>query len=400
MTHFILDQKTPVLAAAILLLALFGLTTQAQTEDTVALKARGKALIVALKYTEALPIYERLAKLVPKDSEVQLYLGSSLLAQGANTEDAAVRRQIRIRARNAFTAAKEAGDTSLFVLGMIEGIPEDGRDPEGFSDNVAANKAMQKAEAFFGSGKMNEAFNAYQEALALDPRCYYAALFSGDVKSHADKYDEAEKWYQRAIQINPDIETAYRYSAKPLMQQGKYDKARDRYIEAFVIDPYNKLAVNGLVQWGEATKSRLAHPTIEIPEFKIGPSGKADATIKVSPEMGDGSLAWMSYITKREEWRNTKFAKQFPKEIAYRHTLTEEAEALRSVISTAKAFKPKSLNKQIAILSQMDQDGVLEAYILLAIPDSGIAQDHAAYLRAYRDKLKLYVVRYVIGSGS
>src|SRR5439155_311733 len=104
-----------------------------------------------------------------------------LLGQAANTQDAAVRREIRIKARQAFVTAQDLGDTSLLIKGMLDGLPEDGRDAEGFSDNAEANKAMQRAEGFFGSGKMDEAFKAYQEALSLDPRCYFAALFSGDV---------------------------------------------------------------------------------------------------------------------------------------------------------------------------------------------------------------------------
>ena len=105
----------------------------------------------------------------------------------------------------------------------------------------------------------------------------------------------------------------------------------------------------------------------------------------------------MSYVTTRELWRKEKFSKQFPKERAYRHTLVEEADALRSVVSTAKTLKLKKLNDQIELLSKLDQDGVLEAYILMAIPDAGIAQDHRGYLRANRAKLRQYVAGYVIG---
>jgi hypothetical protein len=129
----------------------------------------------------------------------------------------------------------------------------------------------------------------------------------------------------------------------------------------------------------------------------IGPDGKSNTTINIDPLTDDGSMAWAVYGSTRAQWRETKFAKQFPKETAYRHTLQEESDALRSVVSAAKSFKPKSLNEQIATLAKMDQDGVLEAYILMAIPDQGIAMDHQAYLLAHRDKLRLYVVNYVIG---
>lgn len=84
-------------------------------------------------------------------------------------------------------------------------------------------------------------------------------------------------------------------------------------------------------------------------------------------------------------------------ETGLRHTVAEEADALRSVVSMAKSLKPKKLNDQIATLASMDQDGVLEAFIIIARPDQSIASEHRAYLRQNRDKLRLYVSKYVIG---
>jgi tetratricopeptide (TPR) repeat protein len=371
--------------------------TAAQGQDDVAsLKTQGSALMERQRFTDALPIYEKLAKLAPKDPEVFRNLAFSLLGQSANIDDPETKRQLRIRARDSFILARDFGDDSLMVKGLIDGLPPDGRAPEGFSDNAEANKAMQKAEGYFSSGKMDEAFNSYQKALALDPRCYFAALFSGDVMTHSKKWDDAETWYQRAISINPFIETAYRYSATPLMKQGKYDIARDRYVEAFIVEPYNKLAISGIVQWGQTTNIRLGHPRIDIPETTTGKDGKQNATINVNPLMDDGSMAWIAYSATRETWKKEKFTKTFPKESDYRHTVAEEADALRSVVSMAKSLKPKALNQQIATLDNLDKEGLLEAFILMAIPDQGIARDHAAYLRLNRDKLRQYVLKYVI----
>jgi tetratricopeptide (TPR) repeat protein len=367
----------------------------AQAEDVPALKAKGKALAGAQKFTEALPVYEELVKLVPEDAEVQLYLAFALLGQAANTVDETLKKELRVRARNAFIAAKKAGDESLLVLGMIEGLPPDGSHSDGFSSNAEANKLMKKGEALFSSGKLDDALKAYQGALALDPFCYYAALFSGDVELHRTKYEEAEKWYQRAIKIDQFIETAYRYSATPLMKQGKQDLARDRYVEAFIVEPYNKLAIQGVSQWGQITKTRLGHPNIDIPETTTGEDGKPHTKINITLA-DDGSMAWIAYNTTREVWRKEKFAKTFPKETSYRHTMAEEVDALRSVVKSAKSLKPKKLNQQIALLEKMDNDGVLEAFVLMAIPDRGIVRDHASYVRTNREQLRKYVLNYVI----
>ena len=81
----------------------------------------------------------------------------------------------------------------------------------------------------------------------------------------------------------------------------------------------------------------------------------------------DGSFAWVSYGVARSRWRKGKFAETFPNEKTYRHSLAEEAEALRSVIALATADgKPKTLNPSLVLLKEINDAGLLEAYFLLA----------------------------------
>lgn len=378
----------------------FSSVAAAQNENIAEIRAKAVALTAALKYTEALPLWEKVVKANPNDAEAHFYLGFSLLGQAKNVDDTAARKDLRIRARNAFLKSKELGNNSELVKGLIEGLPADGSGADDFTENSEANKLMAKGEAFFSSGKLNEALAAYQAALKLDPKLYHAALFSGDVYFQLGKFDEAEIWYQKAIAIDPFTESAYRYSATPLMKQGKTDQARDRYVEAYIVEPNNRLAASGLIQWGQVTNTRLRHPKFDIPEFTVGADGKTNSKITVSPATDDDSMALISYTTTRSEWYEKKFAQKFPNEKAYRHTLQEEAEALRNVVSMAKNLKARKKNEQIATLAKLDQEGLLEAYVLLAIADRGISQDYAAYLRQDRDKLRQYVLKYVIGGGN
>jgi tetratricopeptide (TPR) repeat protein len=260
---------------------------------------------------------------------------------------------------------------------------------------------MEAGEKSFTSGKIDDALAAYQKALQIDPKIYEAALYSGDMYLRKNDFPNAEIWYQKAIAIDPNRETAYRYSATPLMKQGKTAQARDRYIEAYISEPYSRFALNGILQWGEATKTRMSHPRVEVPESKTDADGKITTAINVNPLADDGSTAWLGYAATRAEWREKKFAKTFHSEKTYRHTLQEEAEALRSVVKIANETKAKTktLNPQIETLIKLDRDGLLEAFILMAMPDDGIARDHPAYLRQNRDKLRQYVVKYVIGDG-
>jgi tetratricopeptide (TPR) repeat protein len=263
---------------------------------------------------------------------------------------------------------------------------------------------MIEAEGLFSQGKMDEALKNYQAALKLDPSLYHAALFSGDVYVKREDYTQAEVWYQRAIAIDPTKETAYRYSATPLMKQGKTEAARDRYIEAFITEPYNQFSRVGIIQWAQVTKTSLAHPTIDIPtSVTFDDKGDAKINLDASALLGgkdDGSFAWIAYGTTRSDWKKTEFAKKFPNEKIYRHSLAEEAEALRSVLTIATSDKQaKNLSPSLQKLKKLNDAGLLEAYILLARADAGISLDHPAYLKENRDKLRRYVIEYVLTGG-
>jgi tetratricopeptide (TPR) repeat protein len=373
-------------------------------EDLSALKQRAAELAKQQKYTEALPLLEKIAAAEPNDAETQFYLGFALVAQANNTKEDAPRKALRLRARAAFVKAKELGVTEPIVEALIQSMPSDGSDGESFSKNSEAEKLMTEAEALFSQGKLDDALKNYQAALRLDPKLYLAALFSGDVYTHRGDFQQAEVWYQKAIEIDPTRETAYRYSATPLMKQGKHDQARARYVEAFITEPYNKFSVAGLLQWAQITKTRIAHPDIDVPtDVKFDEKGDAQINLDAGALLAgkeDGGFAWISYGATRSLWHKDKFAKTYPQERAYRHSLAEEADALRSVIALASGDKKtKSLNPSLAKLKKLDEDGLLEAYILLARPDQGIVQDHAAYLKQNRDRLRRYVVEYVLTGG-
>jgi len=188
------------------------------------------------------------------------------------------------------------------------------------------------------------------------------------------------------------------------MKQHKYEAARDRYVEAYITEPYSRFSQAGLSQWGTVTKTALGHPKIDIPtNVKFDEKGDAQINLSMNALLGDkddGSFAWVTYGGTRSIWHKEKFAKTFPDEKTYRHSLKEEAEALRAVISAATAEKKtKQLSPSLVKLKELDSKGLLEAYILLATPDEGIAADYPNYRQQNRDKLRGYVVEYVLTNG-
>jgi tetratricopeptide (TPR) repeat protein len=383
--------------------ALLSAPLHAQSADTAQdLKQRADALFKQNNYLDALPFLEKLVVATPDDPDAHFSIGFSLLAKAQVTKDAAERKALRVRARNAFLKAKDLHVKQPVVDALIQSLPPDGADGTPFSQNPEANDAMNQAEALFAQGNLDQALARYQRALQLDPSLYDAALFIGDVFTQHGDFAQAEVWYQKAIAIDPYREIAYRYSATPLMKQHKYDQARDRYVESFITEPYGRFGLAGLTQWAQATKTTLANPRIDNPT-RVAFDGKGDVNITLgdaalSGSKDDGSFAWIAYGGTRSLWHKEKFARAFPDEKTYRHSLPEEAEALRTVVSVA-GKGASHLSPSLATPKKLNDAGLLEAYILLAIADDGIAKDYPAYLRSNRDKLRRYVLEYVITGG-
>ncbi len=187
---------------------------------------------------------------------------------------------------------------------------------------------MRAAEAAFAKRDFDEAIKNYSRVLETDPKNYSAVLYIGD--SYFAKLDFANSatWYERATRVDPDKETAFRYYADQLTKNGDMEKAREMAIRAVVAEPYNPITWRGLQQWAAANHVELNQVHINPHASSSQQDGK-NVTISVDPNQSTEAMAaWIAYNGDRILWRNEKFAKQFPQEKQYRHSLAEEGEAL------------------------------------------------------------------------
>ncbi|MBI2681654.1 MAG: tetratricopeptide repeat protein [Acidobacteriales bacterium] len=378
-------------------LAYLSLAAQVQAQETV--RAKAKDLYERGRHVEALPLLEQLAMELPNDPEIQGELGFSLLAAAAAEPDIPKKRAMRVRAKKTMLRARELGNKSN-LMGVADDLPDDGTEPS-YSKDAALDRAMQAAESEFVKGNYAEAIAGYQRALALDPRNYHATLFIGDVLFKQKQYDQAGEWFARAIAIQPDVETAYRYWGDALKFQGKYEPAMDKFLDAVVAEPYSRSSWVGLTQWADANRVKLTQPRIDVPKYEKSADGKSNMNITLSTA-DDGSMGWIGYAGTRAAWEKEKFKATFPEEMAYRHSLVEEADALRSVIrlaeSTAKDKKKgPNYTPQLQLLKRLIDEGMLEAWILIFNADNGISQDYDAYRQKNRPLLKAFLVKYVVG---
>ncbi|HWT00880.1 MAG TPA: tetratricopeptide repeat protein [Pyrinomonadaceae bacterium] len=393
------------------LLASSALRASAQNpDDFQSERARAIQLINERKFADALPALERLAASSQADGQVMYGLGIALLMTADGVKDAEAQRKARLRGRESLVRAQQMGVSDANLAMLIKSVKPDGN-LAGVSANKEANEAMRVASEAFSAKDYEKAAREYERAARLDPALYEAALYAGNTHYSLKSWDKAGEWFARAIAIDPEKETAHRYWADALMYAGKQEEARDRFFEAVIADPYSQLTWRGLSNWAERNKVTLAHPKIEIPTSVSSPSGgNVSITIDekaLKEDNADGSAAWMMYGLSRAVWPTGKdgklserFAKAYPNEKTYRHSLAEEADALRMVVTMLKEGKKvKQLEPSLARLVKLEEAGLIEPYVLFARADRGIAQDFAEYRKANREKLRRYLLEYVIKGG-
>jgi len=164
-------------------------------------------------------------------------------------------------------------------------------------------------------------------------------------------------------------------------------------VEAIIAEPYGRRSYLGLTQWAERHKVDLGHPKIEPPKLALDEDRK-------TANSDDGSSNWLMYDQTRTAWSKGEFFKNYPEEKVYRHSLKEEVAAFRMAAEGAakdlNSGKVKKLSQSLEMLVKLNETGLLEAYVLFARPDQGIARDYPAYRVANRDKLRRYWMEVVI----
>lgn len=382
-----------VAALVILMITAVPAQTEAELKDAT---VKGLSLFEQGNYADAAPHLAIMVQAIPDQGNLRFMYGFSLLAKSKQIKgDQAESQKLSAQALVQFQEAKKLGvkepelDELIKVLGG--GSTPSSMDPG--PKPSPTQKFMEQAESYFAQSKYDEAIKFYQKALDADPKLYEAALYMGDCYTSQKDWPNAEKSYQKAIAIDPLRETAYRYSGTPLMEQKKFDEARDRYIEAYITEPYSKMSLRGIDQWANITSAKLGHPQIDIPDVTYDSSGKATTAIN-KKDVSESDKAWLAYGAARELWHKEKFLKSFPGEKTYRHSLGEEVDSIRSTLKSAK--DQKLTDPQLTILQKMDDEGLLESYLLLTAKDEGVANDHPAYLKDNRAKMRLYVLNYVI----
>jgi tetratricopeptide (TPR) repeat protein len=94
-----------------------------------------------------------------------------------------------------------------------------------------------KGIALLLQGKYDEAVQAYDNAIEINPQFAQAWNNKGVAFTQQDKYDEALQAYDQAIDTNPQFAKAWNNKGLASYSQGKYDEAVQAYNQAIEINP-------------------------------------------------------------------------------------------------------------------------------------------------------------------
>lgn len=96
---------------------------------------------------------------------------------------------------------------------------------------------LKKGDAFFTSGKFDEALKLYQKALEENPKNDDAYIRTGDIYLRTARYEKSGEAFEKALKVNPRNKYAHFGYADILMENGNYKRAEQHLKKALEIDP-------------------------------------------------------------------------------------------------------------------------------------------------------------------
>jgi len=360
---------------------------------------QARALVQQSQYAEARGLMEDAVRQRPRNAAYHEELGLTLIGASGTLPEGIERKELVDKAHQEFLRAKGLGDDSPYLKVMLEQLGQAASNaPLQSLKKTPAQEAIATGEILYSKGDFDGALTQYKRALELDPGMYEAALFAGDVMFRKGDADAAGKWYETATEIDPNRETAYRYWGDVLQKSGRRKEAGEKLIAGVIAQPYVQAGWIGLQQWALVNHVSFSPPSITLPP---GPdlsknAGGLTLTLPGSKNNDPNAVAWMSYslIRAGSQISATKPDKNGALN-PYRHSLADEATALRAAIDGSKSIPEAKLDPSLRELKALEKDGMLEAWILLNHADQGIAQDYAAYRTSHTKQLHDYIAKYV-----
>jgi len=169
-------------------------------------------------------------------------------------------------------------------------------------DPNSANAWTGKGNALAYLARYDESLQAYEKAIELNPNFSYAWTGKGTALAYLAKYDEALQAYEKAIELDPNFANAWQGKGNALYMQNRNDEALQAYEKAIELDPNSANAWTGkgcvldcLARYDEAIKCQDEAIRLN-PEVGIYWSNKGD-TLKSNGKYNEAD----TYYAKAKE---------------------------------------------------------------------------------------------------
>lgn len=122
--------------------------------------------------------------------------------------------------------------TVLLALGVAAGCaggPAARKDAGSTSDPAYK---VRLAQSLFNGGRVSEAFQQLDEAIAQEPKNPSLHHFRGQLYFRAARYAEAERDFKRALELDPYLSDAHNFLGAVYQEQGRIDEAEASFRRA------------------------------------------------------------------------------------------------------------------------------------------------------------------------
>ncbi|MHB8652698.1 MAG: tetratricopeptide repeat protein [Terriglobia bacterium] len=112
--------------------------------------------------------------------------------------------------------------------------------------NLGADPHLRRAIEMEKQGKLDEAIEEQDQALAVDPKSVQARINLISLYGRTGQTEKAEQNFQEAVRLNPNRADAYYDEGVLLMMQNKFPEAEQAFRQALRINPFYAEAHNNL----------------------------------------------------------------------------------------------------------------------------------------------------------
>ncbi len=190
----------------------------------------------AKQYEKALVAFERALRLDCNYARAQRNKGDTLYELERYTE-----------ALNAYTLALDLDPTSvrthenmantLYHLGQHNASLDAYNCAFQLMSTPTSQLWRGKGDALFYLKRYEEALQAYEQAIRLEPGSADVHYNKGNALLCLERYQEAIDAYEHAIRLQPTFALAYNKKGRALSYLGRYEEARDAHEHALRLDP-------------------------------------------------------------------------------------------------------------------------------------------------------------------